>query len=116
MAESSLSLTVDNLRKQVAREMGMGLNITWASLPTDDAAYVTDIIASGLRQFYTPATLGERYGHSWSFLRPATTLTTSAPYSTGTITVVAGVVTLASGTFPSWAADGEIIFSGTTVM
>jgi hypothetical protein len=38
---------------------------------------------------------------------------TSTPYSTGTITVVSGVVTLAGGTFPTWAVNGRMTIAGT---
>lgn len=114
MAESTLSLNIDNLRKAIARYLGYGQNPVHASLSADAQADIDAIMASGLRQFYFPATLGERYAHKWSFLMPTTTLTTSAPYETGTVTIVAGVATLASGTFPSWAADGEMIIDGLT--
>jgi hypothetical protein len=39
-------------------------------------------------------------------LRPVANVSTTAPYSTGTITIASGVVTLSGGTFPSWSADG----------
>lgn len=107
MAESSLSLTLTELQTAVADEF----RNTYAAIGTQ---LVDPSIKSGLRQFYYPMVLGEKYGHDWSFLRPTTTLTTSAPYSTGTLTIVAGVCTLAGGTFPSWAADGELIVDGET--
>jgi hypothetical protein len=50
--------------------------------------------------------------HEWSFLKIDETLTSSAPYETGTVTIVAGVVTLATGTWPSWAAQGELQVDG----
>lgn len=46
--------------------------------------------------------------HPWSFFRPIREITTTAPYATGTVTIVAGVVTLAGGTWPSWAASGVL--------
>ena len=114
MAESTLSLSITELRKQIGRFMGYGLNPTHASLSADAQADIDAIMGSGLRQVYFPALLGERYAHKWSWLMPTTTLTTSAPYSTGTVTIVDGVVTLAGGTFPTWAADGELIIAGVT--
>jgi hypothetical protein len=36
----------------------------------------------------------------------------SLPYSTGTVTIVAGVVTGSGTVFPSWAADGELYVNG----
>jgi hypothetical protein len=58
--------------------------------------------------------MGQKYRHTWSFLMPVTTLTTSAPYTTGTVAITLGVVTLTAGTFPTWAADGELIVDGVT--
>lgn len=55
-------------------------------------------INDGLNRVYS--------AHEWSFFRPVSDVTTTAPYATGTITIAAGVVTLTGGTFPSWAADG----------
>lgn len=64
---------------------------------TDD---VEDCIKDGLRRVYA--------SHEWSFFRPIEDVTTTPPYTTGTIAVVDGVVTLTAGTFPSWAADGTL--------
>lgn len=66
----------------------------------DQTTDIQDAITDGLRDVYA--------SHTWSFLRPVKTITTTAPYTTGTITVVDGVVTLATGTFPSWAAVGVL--------
>ena len=46
----------------------------------------------------------------WNYYKTQYTLTTSAPYSTGTVAVTAStrVVTLSSGTWPTWAAQGTI--------
>ena len=65
---------------------------------TEQTENIIDCIRDGLRDVYA--------AHSWSFFRPVEDISTTAPYSTGTVTIVAGVVTLAGGTFPSWAADG----------
>lgn len=114
MAESSLSLTTVEFRKAIARYLGLGVNVTFSGLTATEQADVNSMLNMALRQFYWPHTLGTKYGHRWSFLMPTTTITTSAPYETGTVTIVAGVVTLDSGTFPSWAADGELILDGIT--
>lgn len=66
----------------------------------DQTTDIQDAITDGLRDVYA--------AHTWSFLRPVKTLTTTAPYTTGTITVVDGVVTLVTGTWPSWAAVGVL--------
>lgn len=59
---------------------------------------IEDCIRDGLRRTYA--------AYDWSFFKPIEDVSTTAPYTTGTIEVVDGVVTLTDGTFPSWAADG----------
>lgn len=93
----------------------MNLGRTYSSMAAADQAIVDSVVNRGLRQFYFPPPLqGEARSHTWTFLRPVETLTTSEPYETGTITIAAGVVTLTGGTFPSWAAQGEITVDGST--
>lgn len=104
MAESSLSLGRADLLAEVAFYLGWGR--TSANWTSDQSTRLQAILNAGLRQFYfTP-------GHSWSFLHPVTTLTTAAAYSTGTIAITSGVVTLTTGTWPSWAASGVLVVSG----
>ena len=64
----------------------------------DQTSDINECIQDGLNDVYT--------AHKWSFFRPISTITTTAPYTTGTVTVAAGVVTLVTGTWPSWAASG----------
>lgn len=64
---------------------------------TDD---IDDCIRDGLRRVYA--------AHDWSFFKPVEDISTTAPYTTGTVEVVDGVVTLTTGTFPSWSADGTL--------
>lgn len=66
----------------------------------DQTTDIEECLGDGLRRVYA--------AHNWSFFRPVTDITTTAPYSTGTVTVASGVVTLLGGTFPSWAADGVL--------
>lgn len=66
----------------------------------DQTTDIEECIRDGLRDVYA--------AHSWSFFRPVKEITTTAPYSTGTITIASGVVTLSEGTFPSWAAVGVL--------
>ena len=61
---------------------------------------IEDCLKDGLRDVYA--------SHDWSFFHPIKDVTTTPPYTTGTIEVVAGVVTLTTGTFPSWAAEGTL--------
>lgn len=64
----------------------------------DDTSDIEDAIRDGLRRVYA--------AHDWSFFKPIEDITTTAPYVTGTVGIASGVVTLADGTFPAWAADG----------
>ncbi len=62
-------------------------------------------VASGYREFNA--------SFRWSYLWQKGRLTTSAPYSTGTITYTnsSRVVTLAGGTWPTWAAYGSLVIA-----
>lgn len=72
----------------------------WTGFSTDQTTDIETCIQDGLNDVYT--------AYSWSFFRPVKTITTTAPYATGTITIASGVVTLVGGTFPSWAAVGVL--------
>lgn len=56
--------------------------------------------------------------HRWTWLYPLATISTVAAYSTGTVVIASGVVTLSDGTWASpvadWAAEGVLIHEGTT--
>lgn len=111
MAESTLSLTFNDIAACVGPVFSYGATV--ASFSAAELEQVTVAVRRGLRMFYYPQVLPEeKASHKWSFLHPPTTLTSNAPYSTGTITVVDGVVTLASGTFPTWAASGLLAVNG----
>ena len=115
MGESTLTLTYDDLLDGVYEQVFGGDGDYSAAVVSSliDAAQqnlIKRIIESGLRQFYRPT--GPAGAHEWSFLRPVRNLSLNASYSTGTVTVVSGVVTLASGTWPSWAADGMFDVGG----
>jgi len=71
---------------------------------SDQTSDILDCVRDGLQRVYS--------AHEWSFFRPVAEVTTTAPYTTGTVAVAAGVVTLTGGTFPSWAADGVILIDG----
>lgn len=66
----------------------------------DQTSDIEECIRDGLRDVYA--------AHAWSFFRPIKEIVTTAPYSTGTIAIASGVVTLTDGTFPSWAAVGVL--------
>lgn len=119
MAESNLSIGYDAAVIEVGQFMGFGGAPT-GSGADDDLAITEKIINRGYMQFLNPPVLpGESVQHRWSFLRPTATITTQAPYSTGTIDYDHAdstnfEITLTSGTWPSWAADGSITITGTT--
>lgn len=110
MAESTLSLTRTDLLKAIGNMLGRGIDVTnW-----DDADFTTRVnmcVDIGCRWVYEPDLLpNEAQVHMWSFMQPKlTSFNLNAPYGTGTVTIVAGVVTGDGTTFPSWAADAEIV-------
>lgn len=84
----------DSLLERVGHEL-FGIR---SGFSTDQLVDILQCIRDGLHYVYS--------AREWSFFRPVENITTTAPYATGTVTIVAGVVTLAGGTFPSWAATG----------
>lgn len=112
MAESSLTLDLQKLRLFAVEQFYGGVG-DYSALSSDEQGRVDRNINSGLRMFYSPPSVDGATAHEWSFLRPITTLTLQAPYSTGTVAVASGVVTLTGGTFPSWAAAGRISINAT---
>ncbi|HOK67205.1 MAG TPA: hypothetical protein PK054_12635 [Anaerohalosphaeraceae bacterium] len=73
MAESSLSITFDELRIEVADYLGLGRDKTkWGP---DNSARIDSYIKSGLRQFYYPPAISANSSpHTWSFLSPTASL------------------------------------------
>ena len=78
---------------------------------TDNTTDIENAINDGLRDVYA--------AHDWSFFHPVTTITTVAPYSTGTVEIEDGVVTLTDDVgslteaiFPTWAAYGVLKVNG----
>lgn len=108
----SLGVTYADIRRELGAEAGWGRDPgNWSA---EDVADAAAILKDGLLSFYTAQDPDTGKSHRWSFLFPTTTLTTAAPYSTGTIEIVAGVVTLTGGTWPTDAANGELIVGGAT--
>jgi len=105
MAESPLSLTYDDISTVVARS-GLGLSYTAANWSTQQKADINRAIDKGYSDFLR--------AHDWRFLKKFTTITTTDPYTTGTITLTDtdATVTLAVGTWPSWAAQGSLYYNG----
>ena len=117
MAESSLSIKYADLQREIGMEVGYDRDSgNWTTQQTAD---VDHIIRQALRSVYRPAPIpGASISHEWSFMRPVTTITTTATYTTGTVTVASGVVTLAAGTWPTYvsedATQAELVVGGTT--
>ena len=112
MSESTLSLVRNDLRKAVGNLLGASLDLsTWDA---DFSTRVDMCVDIGCRNVYEPAIQpGETQAHIWSFMQPKlTSFDLNATYSTGTVTVASGVVTGSGTTFPSWAADGELVIGG----
>jgi hypothetical protein len=110
VAESTLTLKRDDLRKAIGNMLGRGVDLmNW-----DDADFSTRVdmcVDIGCRLVYEPELLpNEAQVHIWSFMQPKLfSFSLNQPYSTGTVTIVDGVVTGSGTTFPSWAADAELV-------
>lgn len=113
MAESTLTLTRNDLLKAAGNMLGRGIDVSAWNDP-DFATRVNMCVDIGCRWVYEPDLMpNEAQVHIWSFMQPKlTSFDINAPYSTGTITIVAGVVTGAGTAFPSWAADAELVVNG----
>lgn len=78
MAESTLSLSIDDLKAHIGHYLGYGRGTAKGegAWTTAQANTITDCLTAGLSQVYTPPPLtpGEP-AHSWSFLRPFANLT-----------------------------------------
>jgi hypothetical protein len=115
MAANALAASYTDLQGEVAAALGWHLTI--ASWNAQNTLHFAKINKDALRQACFPDALdGERTPHVWSWLRPKGTLTLNAPYSTGTVTIAANgagsIVTLAVGTWPTWAASGDLWVDG----
>ncbi|MEW6439245.1 MAG: hypothetical protein AB1508_19005 [Pseudomonadota bacterium] len=89
MAESTLSLSYEELANSVAHYLGWGRDVlvggAWSTWSSDTQDAINRILRAGLRLFYFPAPVAG-IAHRWSFLRPITTLDLWATAS-GTMTV-----------------------------
>lgn len=106
--------TYEWFQREIGVAVGIGANYKIWDHP--EVERVDSLIQRGIHRFYQPAGTGHRFqrGYQWSFLLPLTTLTTTGAYSTGTVTVVAGVATITGGTWPSWADEGDLTVNGIT--
>jgi hypothetical protein len=116
MAESGLSIGWGDLKSEVGFFLNAGRS-GWAAARETE---IEGLVQSGIRLVYYPPKVVDptgkidTAGYEGSWIKPYTTITLSIPYATGTVAIASGVVTLTSGTFPSWAADGTIQISGSS--
>ena len=109
---ASLSLDNSEIVRSVLQEMGAGR--TAANIDAATEADLRQIIRDGLRRFYFPVLNGAPY--QWRWLEKLASFSIVAFYSTGTIAVSGGVVTLTAGSFPDdmtdyfIAVDGHVLF------
>jgi len=105
MSESALSLGYADIASTVART-AFGYSPTSTDWDAGELDDINKSIDKGYSDF-----LGE---NRWTFLTQVATITTSAPYATGTIDLVNGdaTVTLTDGVFPSWAEFGTLYYAG----
>jgi hypothetical protein len=94
---AAMVCSYDSLLERVGHEL-FGIRSGFTDDQTTD---ILQCIQDGLHYVYT--------AHDWSFFKPIKDISTTAPYTTGTVTIVAGVVTLAGGTFPTWAGYGILL-------
>lgn len=86
-----------------------GLSRT-GTLDAATEADVRQIIRSGLRRALWPT--NKEFAYQWRWLEKTASFPVPALYTTGTITVSAGTITLAGSTWPSWVLDGFISVGG----
>ena len=88
----------------MARLFSDQLEILRASYP-DAGGRAVGMLRQAINMAYQ--TIGSL--HHWNYLRRRTQITTNAKYATGTISTSGTTVTLASGTWPTWAASAQLI-------
>jgi hypothetical protein len=103
MAESTLSVLYDDIREDIAFDIGYGRSS--ANWSNSQEANVNSILKKGLRQFYHPPVLpGEANAHDWHFMNIATSQTVGV--TTGTMSGTATTtMTATSGVFQDRMAD-----------
>lgn len=112
MAESTLSSEFTELRENIARFFGFGrLRANWTP---DQARDINSVLRRGIRQFLIPPPINpnsvdpiDRVGHTWSFLRPTTTILVWPAIATNTGETVTG------GTHSTTLNETTLTYAGT---
>lgn len=117
MADPTTVIELTEIQNTVSYHAGFGNNYSGLADPGNEKFRVDEAIKSGVaRVYYKPMYIvpqtGKRLAHEWSFMRKRLPLNTTNPYKEGTIGIASGVVTLTSGTWPSWAAQGDLSVTG----
>lgn len=107
----NLEISNDELVRAVLVTAGLGRTV--GNIDDATEADLRDILRSGLREARYPLFKGEAY--HWRDMIRYHSISFTALYDTGTISISGGTVTLTDGTFPSWAADGLINVGGNVV-
>lgn len=96
---ATLSLTNEELYAELGRLLGISRVVgDWDATTTAD---IDRIVRSGRRRFFSAS--------NWKFLKDDLTIIVPAPLTTGTVTIVDGVVTFAGGlTIPTDAAENYL--------
>jgi hypothetical protein len=105
----TLQLTNDELLKAMCLVAGINRNPAGLDATTENDFRA--MIRAGLRKFFSPPPIDGGI-HQWRFLDRQFFAAYQAPYDTGTVTISGGTVTLDSGTWPTWAADGLLRVDG----
>ncbi|MCA9366689.1 hypothetical protein KC887_00285 [Candidatus Kaiserbacteria bacterium] len=107
--EKPLFGSYDWLRQEIA--MAIGENPNYNAWDYNLAQRIDSFLQRGLKIFYQAQLTGivSHMAHKWSFLRPQVMLKLNAPYTTGTVEVVDGLVTLTGGHWPGWVIDCDLI-------
>lgn len=85
------AITVDELRANLL--LVLGINRDYDQLDATTQADIDRVWRAGRRKYLA--------AHDWQHLQSRYVFVTTLPYTTGTVTVVDGVVTLSGGTFPA---------------
>lgn len=112
---ASFSLINSEITRAVLQVAGLSRSGT---MSTATEADVRQIIRSGIRRALWP--INGDYSYQWRWLEKTASFPVPALFTSGTIAVSNGTITLTGSTWPSWAlngfisVDGHILFIATT--